>query len=98
MRERVRSDDLEHFKKELALFARGFPGGVDQGRPVSKGVKRSFEADACEWFVMADGGRLHEVANDIVGDGVHQEFAGDHVGRAATKDVHAKEGLEFAEV
>jgi hypothetical protein len=85
---------LEHFKKELALFAWGFTGGVDHGSPVSKGVQRSFEADACERFVISDGGGLHEIADDIVGDRVHEEFAGDHVGRAAAKDVH-KRGQEF---
>ena len=41
---------------------------------------------------------MHDVANDIVSDRVHEEFAGDHVGRAAAKDVHAEEGFEFAEV
>ena len=80
------------------MFAWGFTGGVDHGSPVSKGVQRSFEADACERFVISDGGGLHEIADDIVGDRVHEEFAGDHVGRAAAKDVHAEEGFEFAEV
>lgn len=41
---------------------------------------------------------MHDVANDIVSDRVHEEFAGDHVGRAATKDFHAEEGFEFAEM
>ena len=38
------------------------------------------------------------MADDIVGDGVHEEFALDHVWRAATQDFHPEEGFEFAEV
>ena len=38
------------------------------------------------------------MADDIVGDGVHEEFALDHVWRAAAQDFHPEEGLQFAEV
>ena len=38
------------------------------------------------------------MADDIVGDRVHKEFALDHVWRAATQDFHSEEGLQFAEV
>ena len=38
------------------------------------------------------------MADDIVGDEVHEEFACDHVGRAVAEYFHAEEGFEFAEV
>ena len=80
------------------MFAGSLAGGVEKRGPVAEGVERAFEAEALEGFVVADGGRLHEVADDVVGDGVHEEFAGDHVGGEAAEDFHAEEGFEFAEV
>ena len=80
------------------MFAGSLAGGVEKRGPVAEGVEGAFEPEALEGFVVADGGRLHEVADDVVGDGVHEKFAGDHVGGEAAEDFHAEEGLEFAEV
>ena len=94
----VHGDEVEHFQEEAALFAGGFACGVEDGGPVAEGVEGAFEADAGEWLVVLQGGGLHDVADDIVGDEVHVEFACDHVGGAAAEDFHAEEGFEFAEV
>ena len=47
---------------------------------MTEGVEGAFEADAGEGCVVSQGGGLHGVADDIVGDEVHVEFACDHVG------------------
>jgi hypothetical protein len=65
---------------------------------VAEGVEGAFKADAGKGLVVSQGGGLHDVTDDIVGDEVHVEFACDHVEGAAAKDFHAEEGFEFAEV
>ena len=62
------------------LDFQGFAGGVEHGGPVAEGVDRAFEAYTGERLVASYGGRLHDMADDIVGDEVHVEFALDHVG------------------
>lgn len=94
----VLGNEVEHFQEEAALLAGGFAGGVEDGGPVAEGVEGAFEADAGEGCVVSQGGGLHDMADDIVGDEVHVEFACDHVGGAAAEDFHAEEGFEFAEV
>lgn len=76
----VCGDEAEHVQEEAVLFAGGFAGGIEHRSPVAEGVERAFEADAGKWLVVSQGGRLHDMANDIVGDEVHVEFALNHVG------------------
>ena len=47
--------------------------------------------------MIEGGGLLHEGADEIVGDGMHDDFLADHVGCLATENIHAEGDLDVAE-
>lgn len=64
---------------------------------MTQGIESSFEADACEFDMMAVGSLLHECAHDIVGDHVHEQLPVDHVWGEAAKHVHGEGDFDFSE-
>jgi hypothetical protein len=61
-----------------------------------EGVQRAFETETRGVCVVKAGGAEHEGTNEVIGDEVHPEFAADHGGGLAAKDIGAEGGLDVA--
>jgi len=85
-------------KMDQALGEGGMRRVGSQGRrPLTKGDKRAFEADAMKGNRVKDRRLEHGGTNEIVGDEVHGEFAVNHGGGPASEDIHSHGGLDVPE-
>ncbi len=57
--------------------------GDQHTTPCAEGVGRAFEADAIQTGIKDDRAFLHETTDDVVGDGVHDQFPPHHGGALA---------------
>ena len=55
--------------------------------PGLQGVEGAFEAEAFAGHVVGAGDFQEQRADEIIGNGVHPQFAFDHAGGAAAQDV-----------
>ena len=65
--------------------------------PLPERVAGALEADALNGHIVQCGGMLHEAADAVVGDGMHDDFFTDHRRGFATQDIHAHGDLDVAE-
>ena len=79
------------------LFARLVGGGVDGVGPLTQGIHGAFEAKPFDWHVVKGGGLLHEGADEIVGNGMHDDLLADHGRGLTTQHVHAQGALDVTE-
>ena len=57
--------------------------------PLSESIGGSLETDTVEGCTVQSGGVLHEAANTVVGNGMHDDLFADHCRRSAAQNVHA---------
>ena len=96
-RDDVFGEDLEELIDESGLFAGFICCGIEGVSPLAQGIDGAFEAESFDGDMVEGCGLLHEGANEVVGDGVHDDFLADHVGGLATENIHAEGDLDISE-
>ena len=97
VRELIEGTEQEHVEEDV--FALGGVTGGGQGfAPSSQSVYGAFEALAFDRGAQEQGALQHEATDQIVGDGVHEEFAKDHVWALAAQDGKFLGGFKIVEI
>ena len=78
IRDSVFGEDLKQLVKESGLFARLVVDGIERVDPLTQRIDRPLEAEPLDGHMVEGGGMLHESTDDVVGDGMHDDFLADH--------------------
>ena len=62
------------------------------------GIKAAFEGNTLQIHIVGERRLLHYASHEVIGNKVHPEFAFDHVGGAASQDIHLELALDLAKV
>ena len=65
---------------------------------LAHGIQAAFEGNALQIHIVGERRLLHYASDEVIGNKVHPEFAFDHVGGAASQDIHLELGLDLTKV